>query len=334
MGSLSVTSWGSCVRAAAALGRRRAFTLVELLVVIAIIALLIALLLPAVQSSREAARRTSCSNRLRQLALGCLTFESARRALPPGTTRNNIADGGGINTVSPSWIARILPYIEEQSLHARIDWMVSPGNRPPNNVIPAIVLPALRCPADATPFAQANTGPTNYVASVGNRDHILPTSTPHQGAFHVAFDRGRPLKDFTDGTSKTLLLSECLVNSPFIKYYGTAGGTGAYNSCLAGTEPPHTANEGNAGRGATWFMGTNTHDWAFHSTLPPNDPLTAGGECMLWTHQGTYPARSRHAAGVNAARVDGSVGFASDGIDILVWRAAGTVNGGEPAGPW
>lgn len=310
------------------------FTLVELLVVIAIIALLIALLLPAVQSARESARRTSCSNRLKQLALGCLVFESARRALPPGTTRSNIADGGGIGTVSPSWIARILPSIEEQAVYARIDWIVSPGNRPPNNVIPATVLSGVRCPSDSTGFAQANVGPTNYVASVGNSDQILPNLPIHRGSFHISYGRGRPLKDFTDGLSKTLLLSECLVNNPFIKYYGTAGGMGAYNSCIAGTEPPHTANQNSSGRGSTWFMGTNSHDWAFHTTLPPNDMVTSRGECMLWSHQGTYPARSRHSNGVNTTRADGSVAFVGDAIDLLVWRAAGTINGGEATTAW
>src|SRR5690348_14533615 len=82
------------------------FTLVELLVVIAIIGVLIALLLPAVQAAREAARRTQCKNNLKQLALGCHTYLSARKQFPPGADRSN-----GL-----SWTAHTLPYIEEAAL--------------------------------------------------------------------------------------------------------------------------------------------------------------------------------------------------------------------------
>jgi len=99
---------------------RRGFTLVELLVVIAIIAILVALLLPAVQSSREAGRRASCSNKLRQLALGVLNFESAQQRYPSGgetkatdcpLSGSSAVDGG------PSWSVLILPYCEGQAIY-------------------------------------------------------------------------------------------------------------------------------------------------------------------------------------------------------------------------
>jgi prepilin-type N-terminal cleavage/methylation domain-containing protein len=89
---------------------RRGFTLVELLVVIAIIGTLVGLLLPAVQSAREAARRSQCSNQIKQLALGCLNFESTRKRLPAANDRDNGSEGW-------SWITHILPTIEETNLY-------------------------------------------------------------------------------------------------------------------------------------------------------------------------------------------------------------------------
>src|SRR5215831_3839271 len=113
------------------------FTLVELLVVIAIIGVLVALLLPAVQTAREAARRSSCTNNLRQLSLGALNYEDTFKRLPPGSTGQYT--GGGTSApqfVAPwrdptvgnvpwghfSWAAIILPYVEQQNLYNMIDF--------------------------------------------------------------------------------------------------------------------------------------------------------------------------------------------------------------------
>ena len=97
--------------------RKSGFTLVELLVVIAIIAMLVTLLLPAVQSAREAARRSQCQNNLKNLALACLNYESASQKMPPSYTP------GAIGTPSyESWPIGILPFVEEQALHDRYNF--------------------------------------------------------------------------------------------------------------------------------------------------------------------------------------------------------------------
>ena len=110
--------------------RKRGFTLVELLVVIAIIGILVALLLPAVQSAREAARRTACTNKLKQLGLAVLNYHDARGVFPqsegwarPEDDESDVvaAVGSGRELSGAGWILRTLPYLEEQSLYDRFE---------------------------------------------------------------------------------------------------------------------------------------------------------------------------------------------------------------------
>lgn len=155
-------------------GRSRgAFTLVELLVVIAIIGVLVALLLPAIQSAREAARRSQCGNNLKQIGLGMLNYESARKHFPPGQYR----PAGIKDKHALGWAVWHLPYIEQQNLFARLDFTAE-LRQPPNNLAdltgPAnAVVNSYICPSTAR--LQRHRGPDHRIAG------IVGTHAAHNG---------------------------------------------------------------------------------------------------------------------------------------------------------
>ncbi|MEM6798355.1 MAG: DUF1559 domain-containing protein [Planctomycetota bacterium] len=195
---------------------RRGFTLVELLVVIAIIGILIALLLPAVQAAREAARRSSCQNNLKQIGLALLNYESARQELPPARFDN---DAG--NAVF-SWIPHTLPFAEEGTVVDSLDltqtWLAEP-NRP----FIGTELPVFACPSAPTgtadrgyiindggvdiPVASADYSiMTGIDGTVPDALLLLESRTSRSGA--MAALQPTPLRRITDGTSKTFLVCE------------------------------------------------------------------------------------------------------------------------------
>ena len=170
---------------------RRAFTLVELLVVIAIIGILVALLLPAVQAAREAARRTQCQNRVKQLTLACLNYHDTTKHFPSAT---DITPKGAAapNAFYWSYLVQILPFIEETALRDRINYALFWNAEPNRTLLYATEMPSLRCPShadqDAT-FADPPGGsgtqelPTNlrahYMGVMGAKSVCHAPATPH-----------------------------------------------------------------------------------------------------------------------------------------------------------
>ncbi len=218
--------------------RKNAFTLVELLVVIAIIGVLIALLLPAVQAAREAARRMSCSNKMKQLALACHNYHDVHQSFVSAAGQ---VFGGPTSTYKAdrwSGFVSLLPFMEQGALFERYrsevltscaDATAMGDNEPPRTIVDAFL-----CPSDP------NTGPgrtwstdgrltghTNYRMCIGDSPHsfdtdLARTSNPEGSASYVniSWKRGcfgyRTWRDFawiSDGTSNTALFSERAMGS-------------------------------------------------------------------------------------------------------------------------
>ncbi len=206
----------------------RGFTLVELLVVIAIIGILVGLLLPAVQAAREAARRMSCSNNLKQHGLALHNYESASKRFPIGyldtrPTGNPLRDGGW------SWMCAILPYMEGNSLYNTLDLtyhpygtvgtISDPAGR--NNAACRVLVPGFRCPSDIAPATRPinNGNPggtdalavTSYCGNIGPFDGALCVNgigpdVRNIGALVV--NATRKIGELTDGTSNVFLAGE------------------------------------------------------------------------------------------------------------------------------
>jgi prepilin-type N-terminal cleavage/methylation domain-containing protein len=185
-----------------------AFTLVELLVVIAIIGVLVALLLPAVQASREAARRTACMNNLKQVGLALLGYHNARGEFPLG---GRIAKGVA---VGPSWTTEILPWLEEPPLRDQLDLTLRYTD-PANLAAGRTLLPVMLCPSmpeGETPRKSADSAnayaKTAYSGVDGERGlrAANATNNPERGV--MIFEKPISLKQIVDGTSHTAVIGE------------------------------------------------------------------------------------------------------------------------------
>ena len=193
--------------------RHVAFTLVELLVVIAIIGVLVALLLPAIQSAREAARRSSCANNMKQIGLAIAHYQLSKTVYPPSTTDELFVwdDGGQLR--NHSWASLITPFLEEGALHDKIDFTISAmdlTNRPAAGTTVSVY----RCPSYIGP---AKTEDAHYepgIYAIGNYvsigatdvDHIYAISLKPEGVIYP-MSKVTP-KEITDGLTKTMFIGE------------------------------------------------------------------------------------------------------------------------------
>jgi prepilin-type processing-associated H-X9-DG protein len=333
------------------------------LVVIAIIGVLIALLLPAVQAAREAARRMSCSNKLKQISLACHLHHDANGSLPPIGTRWSQQAG---NNYRRGWRVMILEFIEQQGLADMIaaggvatsaagnpSWASVPGgyDKVPWDIdyLPwKTYINVYRCPSDNNALLKGSDGtpnPASYRGCVGDLSWAWSGSVTNLKRMRGAFEfetTGRNFNSITDGTSNTLLLGESLVNAPN-HGKGVRGGLALHmdpdhtpNSCYANlVTGDHTLFSTNTANG--WF-GTRWSDAVpcqsgFNANIPPNGPA-----CSWSSDQNTIfvPASSNHAGGANCARVDGSVSFFNDHIDhgnLSVEVRVDTYTG-SPFGVW
>jgi type II secretory pathway pseudopilin PulG len=275
---------------------------VELLVVIAIIGILVALLLPAIQAAREAARRTECSNKIKQICVALHNYHDTHRALPIGASNR---------TQGLSWHVAILPFIEEDAayqefnLNERFD---SGTNRP----LTRREMDAWLCPSGTEITADDNNSDftTHYYGSMGptgtnpetGTNYKENTSGPHggwgqQGIFY--WNRSRRLRDVLDGTSNTIGIGE-------ISWTDRYGKNTRYRAWTRG---------GQSGQ----YMAPCKN---FHH--PINADYTALFNDMSMG--------SNHPGGAQFGLVDGSVRFVSDAIDFAAYLAAASMDGRESVG--
>lgn len=277
----------------------RAFTLVELLVVIAIIGVLVALLLPAIQAAREATRRTSCQNNLRQIALGMQTHDDANKRLPWAKQREKLG----------SAFIQILPYLEENSLYKAYNQNLNPGDGV-NAGITRQIIPLFLCPAMQFPGNEIIAGAGSYAVCTGSgpcrypikQSTLKPDPETHNGAI-IDPSRGKvKIAEIAaqDGTSNTFLVGEL--------DYGLNDISAKTNGAING--------------GSTkWAMAYVGITWASTAGEFNSDHMVTG--FLEWE---TF--RSDHPCGAFFAFVDGSVRWVPEETEAVVLKRMARRNDG------
>ncbi|WP_013630822.1 DUF1559 domain-containing protein [Rubinisphaera brasiliensis] len=295
--------------------KRQAFTLIELLVVIAIIAILVALLLPAVQQAREAARRSSCKNNLKQLALAIHNYHDVHGVIPPGYYAGVNEIGTSWNYRRISWMPSVLPYLEQSALYESVmedrenqvnSWQYADCN---------VVVPSLSCPSDPNSGKVSPRGfHGNYLLSHGGHS-LDPANDGDRNGQGVAYVESRVrFADITDGTSNVALAGEILL-----------------------VQDPDDR------RGAYFMTGWNSANATVALRDTPNSPLPDTGRNTIIkdvpfapaVHATTWfrtNARSQHKGGAQFALADGSVRFVSENIDLTTYRNLGNRDDGQVLG--
>jgi prepilin-type N-terminal cleavage/methylation domain-containing protein/prepilin-type processing-associated H-X9-DG protein len=328
---------------------RRGVTLVELLVVIAILATTIGLLLPAVQTARETARRSSCTNNLRQIGVAAANHESARGRFPLGAESRQWDERPDFPHQFFRWsvLAHLAPYYEEERLLRSLDLTVplyiglSPGDiAPQNRPIVKLTVPLFLCPSDVGLPVSDLFGPTNYAGCTGTGiDGGTPFAT--DGLFGIN-SRTRA-RDVRDGLSKTVAFSESILGSgpkATTSRDGIQTDTGygfVFTTPLteAACSRPFYYNFTDL-RGFSWANGEYRTTLYNHARQPNSGALdclaalmTTADVAKMYAGYGWRTARSRHRGGVTVGLADGSVRFVADAVDAAVWAAAATIAGGE-----
>ena len=294
----------------------RAFTLVELLVVIAIIGILVGLLLPAVQAVRAAARRTQCQNNLRQVGLAILNYESAHMKFPPGQEWTNIV--GQPDRLDYSWMARILPHIEQGNVYDDIDFDLPYLNTFNADAISAVI-PAYLCPSTEAVDKQRSRqnvipnyestgitlGCTDYMGIAGpssskanpvtgieyeKQQGILIGTKDLAGSDTILVPPPVRMSSITDGSSNTMMVTEC-----------TGRGTES-------DDDPH----------GSWVSGKNIAH--VEGTVNGKSAKKSWDDELIF---------SQHPGGANVVRGDGSVHFQSADTSKEVLLMMASRAGGE-----
>ncbi len=323
---------------------RRAFTLVEMLVVMALIGILMALLLPAVQTAREAGRRTQCGNHLRQLALAAHNYHDVQFAFPAGVKQFSFPSSPAYRGVSV--FAKLLPFLEQEGLVKGWDEV-----DPLNNTVGGIesrtakVLPVLLCPSDVIPQNPISSsggtrwyGLTSYGGNGGSRSYD-PQFASNDGVFFVigsgsqTAPTGRPVKmaDITDGNSNTLL-------------FGERSHVDSNHDSFASHITPPSGQFLNSMRAIGWWAPSGGRlaagDVTMSAYVPINyrvpanfsnasamvPPVTDYDSYLFYNDRRVCAFGSEHPTGANFALADASVRFISESITLINLQRAAVRN--------
>jgi prepilin-type N-terminal cleavage/methylation domain-containing protein/prepilin-type processing-associated H-X9-DG protein len=324
-------------------GRRRGFSLVEVIVVIAIIAMLVALLLPAVQSARESARRVQCGSNLKQVGLAVLGYHEARRGLPTTVASGSFDPWGDFDPrggTSHSWLVQILPFLEEQNRADLFDlgsdllkFKPSAGNPGPQADRPAILV----CPSDGGSGPAFQDPELTGSVSLGRGNYAAWASPYHVEYQHLypavlAWREKKPrLTDVTDGTHAAVMVTEIRgAQAP-----GDARGAWAVGwngASVLAYDMHHGGPVGAPFQHSTISLGhtqrPNIADASVNVDVLYDCPdaksaEAAGMPCATWTPWGEWrylssAPRSRHPGGVQSLWADGRVTFLPDAVDEIV----------------
>ena len=325
----------------------RGFTLIELLVVIAIIAVLIALLLPAVQAAREAARRSQCTNNLKQMGLAMHNYVGTNGAFPPAKifsgSCSGASNGGKGFVLNTTGFTMILGFLEQTALYNAYNFSQASsdsawgggggmnikvvGDAMSNSTVVGTLVATFACPSDQAPvtvtadpttpssaYSRNNARRSNYLLSTSvytDYDCGYTPDSAYQGAFFN--DISTSISDFRDGTSNTLLIGESRqinIYDVFGPYWGS------------GT---HTSTHGRV----IYPSSTDARYYLPNASWGDRD---CPGNIMACNPKGlpyAWVFSSYHPGGINVAMADGSVRFIKNSISTTTWWALATIKGGE-----
>jgi len=319
------------------------FTLVELLVVIAIIGVLIALLLPAVQQAREAARRMSCSNNLKQVGIGLHNYHDTFGSFPYGVRQ------GVSNTFGPAFWGGMLPFLEQGPLYERLDFTISNCGWSGNSGVltghapEMLVCPSFAGDVDTLPKNPSWDSATTYIGIAGaviNNANFTESRTAtgfdccsHSGGHNngttaaggmLVANKVLKFRDATDGTSNTLAIGELggrMYTANSSSYSEISGpnvlmtASGIYHGWLMGTNGGGTPTTQRAFNLTTIRYAPNTRNFdldGINGNYGPNNPLL-----------------SDHPGGVMGVFTDGHVEFISETIDLDILKYQATRDDGQ-----
>jgi prepilin-type N-terminal cleavage/methylation domain-containing protein len=289
---------------------RRAFTLIELLVVIAIIAILIALLLPAVQQAREAARRTQCRNNMHQLGLALHNYHDTHRLFPIG---NSQWDDGGWHGTAASWMALLLPFVDETALYNAYNFDLSnaPWKSMANTTVCRSILQQYICPSDTGDPRENQTGGayarSNYAGNAG----VGPSGGD------AANSGARMSRSYRQAIGPVFTLSSVSIRLIADGTSNTIAGGEVSEQIQQGTFNPYTG---------VWSRGVaeGVTRGAFSGVGVVNAICDQAGSTLC-----RHAWQSKHEGGAFFVMCDGQVRFLSENIDTTTFRALSTIANNE-----